>query len=222
MSTTIADVIARATGMSVSNNTTDLSGNASEMIAAVAAWERDIFRAAAALSRFFGASQTVTSTSGSANRTLNLAGLVPPVERVVAVNSPTAVVHRVDFEDVAAELPPRFYAFATSLYEVGSEWSATAGTVDLSVWYAMAPTPLDPTGNTGQTLTLPDEYTDLIVLRLAHYLAVKDTGRDPLEAQSLQSSYDKRMADVIERLDHFAGPARRRFLSPERLPGGSE
>ena len=221
MTTALSEIVLRARGMSVSNNDPTMTGNTDEMITAIAAWERDIFRAAAIESRFFATTAILNSSAGSANRTLDLSALTPPVERLIVLNSPTAAVHRVDLEDQAAELAPRFYQLGQNLYEIGSEWGAP-GALAMTVAYAMAPAPLDPTGNLSQTLTLPDDYTDLVVLRLAHYLAVKDTGRDPVEAQGLQASYDKRFNDAIARLDHFAGPARRRFLSPERLPGGSE
>ena len=58
--------------------------------------------------------------------------------------------------------------------------------------------------------------------RLAHYLAIKDVGRDPAEAQELDTIYQTRLKSMLDALDHREGEARRRFLAPYIVPGGSE
>lgn len=222
MSTDISTVIQRAIGRSISNNDPGMTGNSSLMIAEVAAYERDIFRVAARESRFFYTEASVTSTDAPSARSIALSAITPPIERIVRVLLPTGVpLKQVDYEDQGAELAPRYYVFRTTLYEVGSEWGAS-GPVTMTVGYAESPAVLDVAGSLSQTVTLPDEYTDLLDLRLAQYLAVKDTGRDPTEAQALGAEYGARLSDVIDGLDHFGGSVRRRFISPAEQPRGSE
>lgn len=223
MSTAIQDILSRALGYSVQNAAPDLTASSSEMISVVAGFERDIYRVAAQDNRYFvDIGQTVTSTNASANRTADLSALTPAVERLFRVTLPGGTwVSLVDYEDTDAELAPRAYVLGQTLYEVGSEWGAT-GAVALGIDYGVKPATLDPTSNMAQTVTLPDEYTDLLVLRLAAYLSEKDTGRDPAEAQGFDALYQQRLQDVLAALASFGGRTRRRFLAPNVVPGGSE
>jgi len=94
--------------------------------------------------------------------------------------------------------------------------------VALVIDYVVKPATLDPTSNLSQTITLPDEFADLLAIRLAHYLSIKDVGRDPAEAQELDTIYQTRLKSMLDALDHREGEARRRFLAPYIVPGGSE
>lgn len=223
MSTAVSDILSRALGYSVQNDDPTLTASSAEMISVVSGFERDIYRVAAQDNRYFvNIGQTVTSTSASGNRTASLASVTPGIERILRVALPDGTwVSQVDYEDPDAEIAPRYYVLGQTMYEVGSEWGAT-GTVTLTVDYGVKPAILDATSNMAQTVTLPDEYADLLVLRLANYLASKDVGRDPAEAQTFDSLYQGRMQDVLASLAHFGGLARRRFLAPNVIPGGSE
>lgn len=223
MTTAISDVLSRALGYSVQNNDPTLTASSAEMISVVAGVERDIYRVAAQDNRYFvQVGQTVTSTNAAANRTAALAALSPGVQRILSVTLPDGTwVSQVFFEDPESEIAPRYYVLGQTLYEVGSEWGAT-GAITLTLNYGVKPATLDPTSNMAQTVTLPDEYTDLLVLKLASYLASKDTGRDPAEAQGFDTLYQGRLQDVLASLSSFGGVARSRFLSPAVIPGGSE
>ncbi|HJQ96767.1 MAG TPA: hypothetical protein VJ826_00560 [Candidatus Polarisedimenticolaceae bacterium] len=222
MSTAVSDLITRALGYSVQNSDPALSGNSAEMIAVVAGFERDIYRVAAQDNRFFVHTASLTSTSGSSGRTVDLTTATPAIERLLRVQLPGGVwLSIVDFEDPDAEIAPRGYVLGQTLTEYLSEWGAS-GTVTFSIDYGVKPATLDPTAALSQTVTLPDEYTDLLVLRLANYLATKDVGRDPAEAQTLDTLYQSRLQDVTASLFHFPGVVRRRFLAPNLIPGGSE
>ena len=223
MSTAIQDVLTRALGYSTQDNAADLYSNTSEIIAQVAAFERDIFRVAAAFTRnlVVQASSSFNSTNAAANRTVDLSTASPGVERIIRIQLGGVWVSLVDLEDVDAELPPRAYLLGSTLTEVGSDWGAT-GVVALVIDYVVKPATLDPTSNLSQTITLPDEFADLLAIRLAHYLSIKDVGRDPAEAQELDTIYQTRLKSMLDALDHREGEARRRFLAPYIVPGGSE
>jgi len=223
MATAIQDVLTRALGYSTQDNAADLYSNTSEIIAQVAAFERDIFRVAAAFTRnlVVQASSSFNSNNASANRTVDLSTASPGVERIIRIQLGGVWVSLVDVEDIDAELPPRAYLLGSVLTEVGSDWGAT-GVVALVIDYVVKPATLDPTSNLSQTITLPDEFADLLAIRLAHYLAIKDVGRDPAEAQELDTIYQTRLKTMLDALDHREGEARRRFLAPYIVPGGSE
>jgi hypothetical protein len=223
MSVSVADVVNRAAYHNVANAATTLTSNTSEMIAKVGAFEQDVFTEVAKKSRFFWASFDGVSTTGSAHRTLDTA-TIGNVERIVRVNLTDSgtQLNPVDYDDVWAEIAPRYYVLGTVLTEVDSDWGA-AGTVNITVGYAKAPVPLDPTGSALQTITLPDKYADLLSIRMAGYLALKDMeSRDPAEVGTLDTLYSGRLGNVIESLGHFPGFVKRRFPNPNPYPEGSD
>lgn len=221
MSTTVAQIIQWAKGYSVLSNTDELTQDATEMIVQVASFERDIYRAAAAANRYFHASTTLTSTSGSSGRTVTLTA-TPPIERIIRaqLDDTDTVLAPVDVEDPDAELPPRYYILGQTMHEVEDDWGAT-GTVDIVIDYASQPAALTVTGLTSQTVSLPDQFVDLLAMKLAQYFAMKDVGRDATEVERLEALYQARLAHVMDALEHFGGTTRRRFLSPFKIPGGS-
>lgn len=226
MATTASAIIARALGYSVFSDSS-LTSDGSEMLSQINAIQNFIFTRVASASRYFWTQSDVTSTSGSSGRQYDLTGTTG-IERVLQIwrtTNPSVLLSRVDIEDQGAELPPRYYTAGTTIYEVDSDWSDSTGTVALTIVYAKQATQLTTTGALTQNVTLPDAYADLLSLGLAEYLARKDAGRNPAEADSLKAQFDERLANVIISLDHFGGVAHRRFLSPEPKPptepGGS-
>lgn len=218
----VADIVSRAAAHSVANAATSLTSNTAEMIAQIAAYEHDVFAALAARSRFFWRSFAATSTSGTGNRSFDTA-TIGNVERIVRVSltATDTPVSSVDVEDVFAEAAPRYTLLGTTITEVGSDWGA-AGAVALTIGYTLAPAPLDPAGTALQTITLPEKYADLLEMRLASYLALKDCeSRDPAEVETLDREYADRLASVTRSLELFSGPVRRRFMNPANYPIGS-
>jgi hypothetical protein len=227
MTVTASDVIARATGYSVSSDSS-LTASSGEMLAKINAIQNAVFSRVASASKYFYALTDVTSTSGSAERSVDLSSTVG-IERIIGIWATTnhfVPLSRVDWEDQNAELPPRYFLRGTKLVEVSNDWSDSTGTVMLTIAYAKQATQLDPTGSLTQAVTIPDAHADVLSLGLAAYLAAKDVGRPEGEADRLQGEFEQRLAVVIASLDHYGGTARRRFLSPEtrppETPGGSE
>ena len=222
MTLSVNDIVTRARAFSVSNNAATLTGNPGEMIARVSDDQMQVFQAAAEADRYFATIATAASADLPANRTVDLAGLAAPCERIVWVTRADGVlVNPVDFEDQRAALPPRYYLVGQQIIaEVASDWGAS-GPVALTVGYAFGAAPLDPLGGLAQTLVLPDRYGDVLVARLAAYLAAKDTGRAPEEVQRLDQMAAGRLDLMLKSMAHFEGIPHRRFVSPRPAQGSS-
>lgn len=216
MATTLQQIVDRAADWSVANGLTSLTSDNAEMINRIAADERALFDIAAQSSSFYYAAETaVTSTSGSSARTVATSALTPPVGRILRfVLNSGAEVFQVDLRDTGAELAPRYYLLGTTLKEVGSDWSATSGTVSGTLTYIKRPTDLSTTGALTQTVTLDDRFVDILEMRLAWYLAHKDVGRDIPEIQRLEQQIAARVNDFQQMLSLFGGAEVRSFNLP--------
>lgn len=222
MAWTVADVVSRARGFATSNHAA-LTSDPAEMIARVSACEIEVFAEAARASRYFHASASLTSSNAASDRTATFAD-ANVVERIIRVRlaSGGTEVRRVDLHDTDAEVAPRYFTLGTTLHEVGSDWGAS-GAIGLTVDYAKAPAILTISGATTQSLTLPDKYADVLAIRLAAYLAAKDTGaRAADEVARLDALYRARLDQVLSSLDSFGGYAYRRFLPVDQYPAGSQ
>jgi hypothetical protein len=122
----------------------------------------------------------------------------------------------VDIQDLEAELAPRYYVLGNTIYEVSNDWSAASAAVSGTLTYVRQPATLSVTGDLTQTLTLPDEFTDMLELRLAHYLAHKDVGRDPAELERLEKMIAAQDENFVSHVAEFAGVESRRFNIPTR------
>ena len=216
MSTTISDIKDRAVAWSSANGLQSLASDTAEIINRVAADERQLFDLAASVnSYYFATTASVTSSSGSSARTITTSALTPPVGRILrfVLNSGTEV-RQVDLRDTDAELAPRYYLLGTVLTEVSNDWSSTSGTVSGTLTYVKRPTALDTTGALTQTVTLPDEFSDLLELKLAFYLAHKDYGREQPEVKRLQDLIDQRTTDFLTFISTFGGVESRAFQIP--------
>lgn len=193
-----------------------LTNDTAEIINRVAVDERILFDLAAATnSYYFAATSAVTSSSGSSGRTITTSALTPPVGRILKfVLANGTEVSQVDLRDTDAELSPRYYLLGTVLTEVSNDWSASSGTVAGTLTYVKRPTALSTSGALSQTVTLPDEFADLLELRLAHYLAHKDYGREQPEIQRLEAMIAERTEQYVAFLQTFAGPESRKTTIP--------
>lgn len=210
MAVTCQTVIDRAKAFSPLN--TSLASDPVELVTRIQQIQQRIFTAVASLpvalvgrSRFTQR-ETLTSSSGSSGRTIALTGATKPVERVVRVTESdgTEVLPVLEF-DVWAQRAPRYIHRAQTLVEVGSDWSASTGTVTLTVSYCYGPTAITPSGGTGQTLTLPDEWADLVIKPLAMYFHTKDPGRDPGEYDRLYAEYTQAWNGFLAYVTNYAG-----------------
>lgn len=161
----------------------------------------------------FQTTGTLTSTAGSAARTFDLTALALPLERLVkVVLADTRECNQVDILDPDAELSPRYTAQGTTLTEVSNDWSAASGTVTATVTYVYGPTAIDPTGLLSQPVTVPDAWTDLLVLPHALWLCPTTTPvTDPAPIQAMR---DERETAWMAYLDQYAGVETQRFLLP--------
>ena len=216
MTTTIQDIQTRAVAWSSANGLQSLVSDNAEIINRVAADERQLFDLAASTnSYFFATTAAVTSSSGTSARTITTTALTPPVGRILRfVLDSGAEVSQVDVRDTDAELSPRYYMLGTTLYEVSNDWSAASGTVGGTLTYVKRPTALDTTGTLTQTVTLPDEFTDILDLKLAHYLAHKDYGRENPEIKRLEEMVARREQDFVQFITSFGGVEARRVTIP--------
>ena len=211
MSTSCADIISRAQDFSPLN--VPLTSDTGEMLSRIRADQKAIFSAVAAETiDYFQASQTLTSSGGSSGRTLDLTGLTLPLERILTATlqdgRSLSAVHPMD---VDAELSPRYTVRGQTLVEVSNDWGAS-GTKSVTLLYVYGPTDIDPNGNTTQVVTLPDQWTDLLVIPLAMYLFQKDPGRDPGEYDRLTNMNDEKQQAFMGYLKSFGGIESQRFI----------
>jgi hypothetical protein len=216
VATTITQLKDRAVAWSSANGLQSLVSDTAEIINRVAADERVLFDLAASLnSYYFATTAAVTSSSGTSARTITTSALTPPVGRILRlVLASGDEVNQVDVRDQDAELSPRYFLLGTVLTEVSNDWSASSGTVSGTLTYVKRPTALSTTGALTQTVTMPDEFADLLEMKLAYYLAHKDYGRETPELTRLEKLIEQRTGEYVAFLQSFGGTEARRFTIP--------
>lgn len=216
MSTTAADIIARARSFNTLNS--GLTTDSTEMLSRIRADQQRIFTSIAKKSRDrFKTTASLTSSSGSSGRSFALSAVDPPIERVLKLTlGDGREVSPVDELDTEAELAPRSFVRGTSLIEVSSDWGTT-GAKTATLVYVYGATAIDITGSLTQAVSIPDEHTDVLVLPLAGYLAQKDPGRDPAEIERLALQLDDAHATFVDFLTNYGGIVATRFEIPNPL-----
>lgn len=218
MTTTLQQIQDRAVAFSSANGLASLVSDPSEIINRIAGFERDVYDLATRENRyFFAVAANVASTGGSSGRSIALSGLAIPCGRILKlVLNDGRTVDQVDVLDLEAELAPRYYVLGTTIYEVSNDWSGGTGAVGGVLTYVRQPSLLSTAGDLTQAITLPDEFADMLELRLAQYLAHKDVGRDPLELQRLDKMIEDQDENFISHVGQFAGVESRRFNIPTK------
>jgi hypothetical protein len=213
VSTTCQTIIDRAKQYSPLN--TSLATDPVEMLTRIQQMQQRVFTAVAALRRPpFTTTASVTSNSAASARSISVASLSPPLERLLRVTLPSgAEVYPVSEFDQQAQLAPRYFARQKTLIEVASDWGAT-GTVALTLLYAYGATAIAPTGAATQAVTVPDEWIDLLIKPLAMYFHTKDPGRDPSEYQTLDAEYGAVWNGFLGYVANYSGDVTRRELLP--------
>ncbi len=217
MATSVQQIWDQATQLSSLNDESIV--NPTQIIQYIAFYERELFFRAARLNpQYFeqvGQSQTLAAISGTAGWDLTiLPGFVAAVTRVEVgafIGSPyggAAVGDKIEL--VSSRWPelgiaPRAYLRGRKVFPVPISGGITSGNTELgtnasnmvtqlNVFFSPLPTPL--TALT-QTLTLPDEFTQILVYRLARVLAVRDRRTDEemnwltLDLEELHTQYDE-------------------------------
>lgn len=225
MLTTCQDLVDRAKVVSTLN--APLIRDRSEMLAKIRTDQRQLFADANGAARdFFQVSDNVSSTAGVGRRRVDLSSAGPlsrPLDRILMVTfmSTGLEINQVDQLDIDAEYAPRYTVQGLSLIEVGNDWLRTGvSPVALTITYAYGPADINPTGPLTQTITLPDEWADLLVLPLAAYLVQKDPGRPDGEYERLEAMIAARRASFFEYITHFGGIEVQRFSLPRPTQAG--
>lgn len=216
MTTTCQKLQDRAVAYSSANGLASLVSDKAEILNRIATDERALYDLAARTNRYFFATTiAITSTSGASLRSFALTALSPRVARILKiVLADGREVNQVDVQDLEAEFSPRYYVLGQTVYEVENDWSSVNATVSATLTYVQLPATIDTTGLLTQTVTLPDDFVDLLELRLARYLAHKDVGRDPAEMTRLDEQIKAREADFLSHITQFGGVEARRFTLP--------
>ena len=218
MATTVQNIVDRAKALSSANGLSSLTSDTAEMIFRVNQAQNAIFDQISAANRsYFAATASITSTSGASGRSFDLSAVTPPVARVlrIVLTASGATLNQVDLLDTDGELAPRYYMLGTTAYEVSNDWNtASSAAVSATLTYVKRATQLSTSGALTQTVTLQDEFADLLDLKLGAYLAHKDVGRDPQEIARLEAMYDERFNDFLTYLDQFGGVEARRHDIP--------
>lgn len=218
MSTTCQTVVTRAGAFSPLNAA--LTADRAEMLSRIRADQQALFTATSAITRDrFKTTTSVTSTTGASGRTISVASLSLPLERILKLTlSDGREVSQVDELDPDAELSPRYYVRGQTLVEVSNDWNtASSAAVTGTLVYVYGPTDIDPAGLYTQAVTLPDQWIDLLVLPLAMYLHKKDPGRDPSEYDRLATLLDERTQAWLAYLKSYGGVSTHRFDIPNPL-----
>ena len=214
MATTASDIVTRAIGLSVANvgvlDPSVAADIADALVRISQAQARAFTRFSAANKTAFLRTTTVTSTASNGNRTCDLSGLSPRVQRIIRLTLTTSGIDvaLVDPAIPTAEMAPRFYTRDETLVEVQNDWdTASANAVGLTVAYTSRPPDLDVsgTGTLTQTVSIPDRYTDVLVYDLGAYLVEKDVGREDAEMNDLLAKRDASLDAWIQSATQFGG-----------------
>lgn len=221
MTTTCQQIIDRAKQFSPLNPS--LATDPVELLTRIQQMQQRVFTAIASLRRPpFTQLQTLTSSSASSDRTIDLTTTTKPVERLLVVKLASGVeVVPVSEFDIYAQLAPRYIVRGKQLVEVSNDWSATSGAASLNVLYAYGATTITPTGSTSQPVSIPDEWVDLLIKPLAMYFHTKDPGRDPQEYANLQGEYTETWGGFLAYTGNYSGDVTRRDVLPKAPNAGA-
>lgn len=176
-----------------------------------------LFTSLAGLTRDrFKTTTTLTSTTGATRRTFDLSAVSPSVERILSVTlADGREAYQVDELDPDAELAPRYIVRGQTLVEVGNDWNtASTAAVTATLSYVYGPTDISPTGAWTQTVTVPDQWVDLLVLPLALYLLNVDPVPSPAEEARVRALLEERQQAFATHLGQYGGLAATRFAIP--------
>ncbi|NIM54228.1 MAG: hypothetical protein GTO15_06395 [Pseudomonas stutzeri] len=193
MAKTVQNIVDAATAQDIALDGDLFVQDTEEIIGRVNEFVNELYtQLVAYVPYYYGTKDTLTSSSGSSGRTLDLtnAGAITPF-RLRKLEIDGAQLFLVEELAQGAQPSPRAFQRGTTLHEVGDEWGAS-GTVDVALTYTRGPAQLSESGTFSQVVDLPDRWTHPIKHRLTAYLLRKD-GR-PQEAPV----YEQLAADALE------------------------
>lgn len=224
----LQSIVDLAVGFSTANPGMAVLANTAQLIARMRADQRAIYTKIAERNRtYYLQTVGVTSNVAASGRVVDLSAVTPPLERLLQlVLSDGRVVSLVDILDLESELAPRCYVLGQQLVEVGNDYSPDASAINGTLYYVAAPTDLDTTGDLTQAMSLPTDWSDLLVIPLAQWLAAQDStqalqGGPPRddEIARLQTMYEETLETFLTYLDHYSGVPALRFDVPRPLHG---
>lgn len=198
-----------------------VSSDPFDMIMTIRKGQRSVYAMATQANRdYFATNASLTSTTGTAGRVVSLPTNCGRVRSVVltATQTPISIV---DIEDMNGELSPRAFIFGQQLVEVSNDWSASPGPVAILLYFVQSPTDLDPFGDLTQIISLPDDWSHLLILDLATYLAHKDPARDPAEVERLEQMSASAQQDFVSFMTEQGGVKSMRFRLPSPMSDGA-
>lgn len=203
MSTTAQEIVDRAVNRSSLNDSTLLPP--AQLLQYITTYERALYLRAARVNPDYFGTDANTAARGSNTEYWDLAstpGGVALLTRVevaaitgsvigVAVGTKVELVlHRL--QEVA--VPPRAYVRGRRITQIGTELG-TNGTnyvTILKVFYSPVPPPVT---SLTQSVTTPDEWTELLVLPLARTLSLRDRRLDEIDAITAEFTFAQQLFD---------------------------
>lgn len=209
-------------------NSEDLVPN-DQLLVYMSNQERKLFLDAAKINPDFFGSVGVTDSRDDHNDTWNLTirpGLVAAVTKVEAESIVGVVdgvesgdeINLVSIRQPQVDLAPRAYITNKRIRSYEDELGDDASNFveSLRVWYSRLPSRLQ---TENQETTLPDEWSDLLIIPLAQQLALRD--QRPEEVQILQAEYEQVYNSFVRQLEIFDHGATR-SLRAIRASGPSD
>lgn len=206
---TVQNIIDRATERSNLNDASLISET--ELIAYVSSFEQRLYLEAARENPdYFGEEGNTASRAGNTSTwdisaTPGNVGAVSRVEIAGVVGTPTGLaigdeVSVVSIRNPLHGIAPRAYMRNRVIHEYNSEMGDDASNYvsQLKVWYSYLPTAHTATTD---TLSLPEEYTSIVVLGLARVMALRD--QRPDEVEGIMLEYTEHLSTFMQALGVF-------------------
>lgn len=228
MATTAQDIINRAVQRSTLNNP-DLVPTA-QLLQYISQFERALYLRGARINPDYFGKDASTATRAATTDAWDLAatpgdvGLLTRAEVLTIVGSVSGVsvgqkidlvLHRMQEVGV----PPRAYVRGRKISQVGTELGTNGSNLVTVAKVFYSPIPAAVTSLT-QSLTVPDEWTDLVVLPLARTLAARDRRLDEIPAINEEYMFMQQLFD--EAAIAFDMGVRRPLALVSPLPLGSK
>lgn len=217
MALTVQAVINRATQRSALNNP-DLVPMA-QMIGYASSYERAVYAMGAKYNPEFFGKDAATGTRASATDTWDITTTPGDVmaltgAEVAAISGTPSLsvgdkIQLVSFRFPDLDIPPRAYLRNGVITGYGTELGSAANYVSqLQLYYSLMP----PTVSTvADTMTLADEWIDLVVVPLARLLAIRDAR--PQDVAVLDAEYNSLVATFIDHVSVYDHGATRPLIA---------